>query len=73
MQLRVTFDSLKDKCICILLYLKWVTNKDLLHSTWNSAQCHAAARRGGESGGKWIHVYVLLSPFVVHMKLSQYC
>ena len=22
-----------------LLYLKWITNKDLLHSTWNSAQC----------------------------------
>ena len=22
-----------------LLYLKWITNKDLLYSTWNSAQC----------------------------------
>ena len=22
-----------------LLYLKWITNKNLLHSTWNSAQC----------------------------------
>ena len=22
-----------------LLYLKWITNKDLPYSTWNSAQC----------------------------------
>ena len=22
-----------------LLYLKWITNKDLLYSTWNSVQC----------------------------------
>ena len=29
-----------------LLYLKWVTNKDLLYSTWNSAQCYVAAWRG---------------------------
>ena len=26
-----------------LLYLKWVTNKDLRYSTWNSAQCYVAA------------------------------
>ena len=26
-----------------LLYLKWITNKDLLYSTWNSAQCYVAA------------------------------
>ena len=26
-----------------LLYLKWITNKDLLYSTWNSAQCYMAA------------------------------
>ena len=25
--------------IFILLYLKWIINKDLLHSTWNSAEC----------------------------------
>ena len=23
-----------------LLYLKWITNKDLLDSTWNSTQCY---------------------------------
>ena len=26
-----------------LLYSKWITNKDLLHSTGNSAQCYVAA------------------------------
>ena len=42
----------------ILLYLKWITNKDPLHSTGNFAQCEAAAWMGGEFGGEWIHVYV---------------
>ena len=27
----------------------------------------------GELGGEWIHVYVWLSPFSVHLKLSQRC
>ena len=26
-----------------LLCLKWITNKDLLYSTWNSARCCVAA------------------------------
>ena len=55
-----------------LLYLKWITNKGLLHSTWNSAQCHMAAWMGGEFGGEQIHVYVWLSPFAVHLKLSHH-
>ena len=38
--------------------LKWITNKDLLYSTWNSAQCYVAAWMGGDFGGEWIHVYV---------------
>ena len=42
----------------ILLYLKWITNKDLLYSTWNSAQCYVAAWMGGEFGREWIHVYL---------------
>ena len=25
----------------------------------------------GECGGKWIHIYVWLSPFAVHLKLSH--
>ena len=55
-----------------LLYLKWITNKDLLYSTWNSAQCYEAAWMGGEFGGKGMHVYAWLSPFTVHLKLSQH-
>ena len=34
-----------------LLYLKRVTNKVLLYSTWNSAQCYVAAWMGGQFGG----------------------
>ena len=56
-----------------LLYLKWVNNRDLLYSTWNSAQCYVASWMGEEFGGEWIHVYVWLSPFAVHLKLSQHC
>ena len=55
-----------------LLYVKWITNKDLLYSTWNSAQCYAAARMGGESEGEWIDAYVWLHAFMVHPKLSQH-
>ena len=55
------------------LYLKWITNKDLLCSTGNSVQCYGAAWMGGEFGGEWIHAYIWLSPFTVHLKLSQYC
>ena len=56
-----------------LLYLKWITNKVLLYSTWNSAQCCVAAWMGREFGGEWIHIHVWLSPFAVHLKLSQHC
>ena len=56
-----------------LLYLKWITNKDLLYSTWNSAQCYVPAWMGKGLGGEWIHVYGWLSPFTVHLKLPQHC
>ena len=55
-----------------LLYLTWRTSKDLLDSTGDSAQCRAAAWLGGEFGGAWIHVCVCLSPFAVHLKVSQH-
>ena len=41
-----------------LLYLKWITNKDLLYSTGNSAQCYMAAWNIAEFRGEWIHVYI---------------
>ena len=56
-----------------LLCLKWITSQDLLYSTGNSAQCHVAAWMGGAFGGKRIHVYVWLSPFALHLELSQHC
>ena len=36
----------------ILLYLKWITNKGLLYSIGNSAQCYVPAWMGGEFGEK---------------------
>ena len=53
-----------------LLYLKWITNKDLLYNTRNSAQCYLAVWMGGEFSREWMHVYVWLSPFAVHLKLT---
>ena len=42
-----------------LLYLKWITNKDLLCSTGNSGHCYVAAWMGGEFGGNgYMYVYV---------------
>ena len=31
------------KVMYMLPYLKWITNKGLLYSTWNSAQCYVLA------------------------------
>ena len=45
----------------------------MLYSIGNSAQCYVAAWMGREFGEEWIHVYVCLSPFAVHLKLSQHC
>ena len=56
-----------------LLYLKWITNKDLLYSTGNSAQCYGAAWMWVGFGGIRINEYVCVSPFALHLKLSQYC
>ena len=55
------------------LYLKWITNKFLLYSTSKSAQCYVGAWMGGVFGEERIHVYVWLSPFTLHLKLSQNC
>ena len=52
--------------------LHWVRNK--VHDKCNVLDhCYRAAWMGGESGGEWIHIYVWLSPFAVHLKLSQHC
>jgi len=48
--------------VCTLLYLKWIINKHLLYSTWNSVLWICLVGRG--VGGKWIHVYLWLSPLL---------
>ena len=47
-----------------VLCLKWITNKELLYGTWDSAQCYVAVWRGGEFGREWIHVHVWLNPLL---------
>ena len=40
------------KAMDTLLYLKWITNKDLLYSTGNSTQYYVAAWVGRKFGGE---------------------
>ena len=40
------------KVMYTLLYFKWITNKDLLNSRQNSAQCYEAAWMGGRVRGR---------------------
>jgi len=62
-----------------LLYFKWITNKDLLYSAWNSAQCYVALDSKGALGENgWTHVYVVTeslysSPETITILLISYC
>ena len=40
-----------------VLYLKWITYKDLLYSTGDSDQCNVAAWMDMEFRGEWIYTY----------------
>jgi len=40
------------KVVYTVLYLKWIINKDLRYSTWNSARCYLEAWTGGEFKGE---------------------
>ena len=58
-----------------LLYLKWITNKDLLYSTWNSVQRYVAAWMGGEFGGEMdtcicMTVSLCCSPEIITLLIS---
>ena len=44
--------------IYTLLYIKQITNKDLLYSTGNSTQYSVMAYMGKDSKKEWIYVYV---------------
>ena len=53
-----------------LLYLKWITNNDLLYSTWNSPHCYVAAWMGGEYRGELLLfsrycVWLFMTPWTV--------
>ena len=56
-----------------LLYWKWITNKVPPYISWNSTQRYVATWMEGEFGEERIHVCLQLSPFAVHLKLSQCC
>ena len=48
-----------------LLYLKWITNKDLPYSTGNSVQYYVAVWMGGKFGEEQIYVYIRSSWLVL--------
>ena len=53
-----------------LLYLKWVTNKDPLNTTWNSAPCYMAAWVRGAFGGRMDSCICMAESFAAQLKLS---
>ena len=53
-----------------LLYIEGINNKVLLCSPGNCTQYPLINHNGKEYG---IHVCVWLSPFAVHLNLSQHC
>ena len=56
-----------------LLHFKWITNKDLLYSMWNSAQCYVAAMIGEESGGRMDTCICMTECLCCSPKMSQHC
>ena len=45
--------------------------KDSTTWSYHAGKCYVAAWMGAAFGGKWIHVYVWLSPVPVHLELSK--
>ena len=66
---RILTMCLLHKTMVELLYLQWITNRELLSSTWNSAQCYVAPWMGVRLGREWIHAYLWLNPYTVDLKL----
>ena len=52
-----------------MLFFKWISNKNLLYSTGNSAQYYVADWKGGEFGEEWIHG---LNPSLLNCSQSLY-
>ena len=63
------------KVMYTLLYLTWITNKDLLYNTWNSAHCSSLDGRG-VWGRMDTHIcvaeFLLCSPETVMTLLISY-
>ena len=61
----------------ILLYLKWITNKGLQYSIWNSAQCYVTAwmeRSLGKNGYMYMYDWVpLLYTWNYHNIVNWLC
>ena len=56
-----------------LLCLKWITSKELLHSTGNSAQCYVAAWMGGEFGGRMDTCVYMAQSLHCSPEITQRC
>ena len=53
-------------------YLKWIANKDLLHSTWTCVQCNVAAWKRVEPGGE-LDTFVCMAESLHCSLESQHC
>ena len=49
---------------------KLIASKSLQYHTQNSAQCCVIAWMGVGCAGEWIHVYVWLGPFAIHLTVT---
>ena len=56
-----------------MLYLKRITNKDLLYSTGNSAQCYGGKLDEREDWGGMNACILMAESFCYTLKLSQHC
>ena len=55
-----------------LLYIKQITNKDLLYSTGKSTQYFVITYKGKESEEEYIYyIYIKLNHCAVHLKLTH--
>ena len=70
---KMDFEMQAQEKTCLRNIPPWITNKDLLDTTWNSVHCYVAAWMGVGFGREWIHDYVSQCPFTVHLKLLQHC
>ena len=53
---------------CVLL--ESLISASCLEECKNDLTCYVVSCIGGELGEEWIHVYIRLSPFTVHLKLT---